>query len=150
MEVKETPSRPAAVLEMESVRERLKQLRLDARTSQAVFAESLGLPARTYQAYEGGERDVPLDVVNALYVLRGVSPLWLLYGQGGQTVLTIDSAISLCADLYATWEKAIDELPVNVSLAVRKAFHRKLARSTFTQGRVPLDELTEILGDLTP
>ena len=52
---------------------RIKDLREDHDLTQKEVAESIGLYTTTYQRYERGEREVPLDVVIALAKFYNVS-----------------------------------------------------------------------------
>lgn len=52
-----------------------------ASTSQRAFAEELGIPLRTYQNYERGDREPDLRTLEAIRT-RGWSLLWLLAGEG--------------------------------------------------------------------
>lgn len=45
---------------------RLRDLRKDHDLTQAQIAESIGLYTTTYQRYERGEREIPLDIAVAL------------------------------------------------------------------------------------
>ncbi len=45
---------------------RLRDLRKDYDLTQAQIAESIGLYTTTYQRYERGEREIPLDIAVAL------------------------------------------------------------------------------------
>lgn len=62
--------------------ERISAVRSRLGFSQADMAIKVGLPLRSYQNYERGEREAPIVLVRALYELFDVSPVWLLTGQG--------------------------------------------------------------------
>ncbi len=61
---------------------RISDVRSHLGLSQADLAARLGLPLRSYQNYERGEREAPTSLVRGLYELFRVSPIWLLTGQG--------------------------------------------------------------------
>tara|TARA_R110001592_G_scaffold91274_1_gene267350 strand:- start:3415 stop:3861 length:447 start_codon:yes stop_codon:yes gene_type:complete len=56
--------------------------------SQAEMAGQVGIPLRTYQNYERGEREASLTLVRALHDIFNVSPLWLLCNKGEMFVVT--------------------------------------------------------------
>lgn len=53
--------------------QRIKDLREDADKTQAEVAASLGLYTTTYQRYERGEREIPLDIAICLAKYYNVS-----------------------------------------------------------------------------
>jgi hypothetical protein len=59
--------------------------------SQKAHAEALGVPLRTYQNYERGEREPSLDVLGGL-VAKGWSAHWLLTGEGPERAETRTAA----------------------------------------------------------
>lgn len=60
---------------------RLKSIRKFKGLSQTSFAKQLGIPLRSYQYYETGERPIPSRVLQRLSEM-GVSIHWLLTGNG--------------------------------------------------------------------
>jgi transcriptional regulator with XRE-family HTH domain len=50
--------------------------------SQTEFSGSMGIPLRTYQNYERGDRSASQQLIHALLSTFGVDPVWLLTGQG--------------------------------------------------------------------
>ena len=53
--------------------QRIRDLREDADKTQAQVAEALGLYTTTYQRYERGDREIPLDIAIALARYYNVS-----------------------------------------------------------------------------
>lgn len=52
---------------------RVRDLREDNNLTQAQIAENIGLYTTTYQRYERGEREIPLDIAKALAKFYNVS-----------------------------------------------------------------------------
>lgn len=65
---------------MSSFQERLKELR--GSTSQAKFAEILGIPQTTLGRYERGDSQPDVEFVSQTCLNLGVNPNWLLLGVG--------------------------------------------------------------------
>lgn len=61
-----------------SVGRRLAEARQTAGLSQKEFAIKLGVPLRSYQHYERGEREVSAVLIKALYTVFRIDPIWLL------------------------------------------------------------------------
>ena len=143
---------PQAVIEFTAVGARLAEVRIDSELSQAEFATRLGVSLRAYQSYERAERELPFTFAIRLYQVFGISPVWLALGpEGGpKRLLTPEESVRLSSDLYDAWQRGIDALPVEVAPEFRKTLHRKLARSTFRDGAVPLTEIAETIEDLKP
>lgn len=141
-----------AVSDAASIGSRLNEVRADEGLSQAEFAQRLGISLRAFQSYERAERELPFSVAVQLFREFGINPLWLALGPelAARKALSADDSARLCSDLYETWQKAVEALPVDVSYEVRKTLHRKLARSTFRQANVPLNEISETVEDLKP
>lgn len=72
----------SSTYEDSAVGERLSEIRSDERLTQQQFANALGLPLRTYQNYERGERPITKDLIIALISKYRVHPAWLLLGEG--------------------------------------------------------------------
>ena len=85
------------------------------------------------QSYEYAEREMSISVIDQLYEVFGVNPLWLLRGieAASRKPVSPDEAARLCADLHDQWQKAVEALPVRVSYELRRTLFRKLSRSTF-------------------
>lgn len=131
---------------------RLAEIRVGSGLSQAEFAGRLGVSTRAYQSYERAEREPPLTLAIRLYQEFDVSPLWLALGTeaSARRQLSPEESARLAADLYDVWQRGIDALPVDVAPEFRKTLYRKLSRSTFRDGAVPLNEIAETIEDLKP
>ena len=66
--------------------ERVGAVRSHFGLSQTVMAERLGLSLRGYQNYERGEREIPVVLLQALYTVFQIDPVWLLTGEGSMIV----------------------------------------------------------------
>src|SRR5579864_2618324 len=66
-----------------AISQRLREVRLElfGFNGSALLASKLNLPARTWYNYEAGVT-VPGEVLLAFVVLTGVSPTWILRGEG--------------------------------------------------------------------
>lgn len=62
-----------------------------AHVTQRAFAEEIGVPLRTYQTYERGEREPNLQTLIATYE-RGWSLNWLLTGEGPERLEALSGA----------------------------------------------------------
>lgn len=62
--------------------ERLKQIRLDTKSSQTSFANSFGIAQTTYGPYELGKRSIPIDLMQMLSEKYNVNLQWLITGNG--------------------------------------------------------------------
>lgn len=67
-----------------SIGDRLADLRDEAGLSQAQFAERTGTSQSAFAAYERGIREPPVSVVGAACKEFGISPAWLLLGEGAK------------------------------------------------------------------
>jgi transcriptional regulator with XRE-family HTH domain len=65
---------------MSSFQERLKDLR--GQTSQAKFAEMIGVPQTTLGRYERGESQPDVEFASHVCLALGINPNWLLLGIG--------------------------------------------------------------------
>lgn len=143
---------PQVTIEFTALGARLAEVRVESGLSQAEFAARLGVSLRAYQSYERAEREPPLTLAIRLYQEFGVSPLWLALGPdaSARRLLTPEDSARLSADLYDGWQRKIDALPVDVAPEFRKTLYKKLSRSTFRDGTVPLTDITETIEDLKP
>ena len=89
-----------------TVGERLKAARKEVGLNQSTFAEMVDMSLRGYQA---NEQDVsnPSTVVLKKFAELGVSPLWLLTGNGNMMLDKTSKQIYEDADNSATETKAI-------------------------------------------
>ena len=58
--------------------ERLRELREDIDKSQGAIAEALGITQQQYSLYENGKRQLPLELLQKLCLLYGVSADYIL------------------------------------------------------------------------
>lgn len=138
--------------DLHAVASRFSEVRNECGLSQSEFARQLGISPRAVQSYEYAEREMAISVVDRLYEVFGVNPLWLLRGgeAAPQKPLPPEEVARLCAELYEHWQKALDALPVEVSFELRRTLFRKLSRSTFRDGAIPLTDIAETIEDLKP
>lgn len=114
-------------MDADAIRARLKEIRRASGLSQTAFAQSLGMPARTYQAYEGGERDLSLEALDQLYAHYDVNPLWLLRGEGTRNGSASSIASAVLKGLLDRWER----YPVSLSNAEKvDDFERVLSHAS--------------------
>lgn len=66
----------------DNVKGRIKEVRLYLKASQPDFASKLGIPFRTYFAYERGERPIPERLIVSISAVHGVNEDWLRTGEG--------------------------------------------------------------------
>ena len=66
----------------DNVKDRIKEVRLYLKASQPDFASKLGIPFRTYFAYERGERPIPERLIVSICAVHGVNEQWLRTGDG--------------------------------------------------------------------
>lgn len=92
-------------MDTDAVRKRLREVRSETGLSQTAFAQKLGMPFRTYQALEGGERGVSVDVVDALFEHCAINPLWLLRGVGQKRGDTNTVAVAVLRGLLERWKR---------------------------------------------
>lgn len=62
--------------------ERLKMIRKAVSQTQNEFSQSLGIPKRTYIAYEYGENPIPERLIVSICAIHGVDEHWLRTGEG--------------------------------------------------------------------
>lgn len=61
---------------------RMKEVRKALKMTQEKFADSLGIPKRTYISYEQGDRPVPERMIVSISAVHGVNEDWLRTGDG--------------------------------------------------------------------
>lgn len=94
-------------LDTRSIAARIKQVRADTGLSQAAFASALGVPFRTVQGYEAGERDVSAAFLDRLNSVFGINPLWLLRGAGHKkSRLGNDELAEILTGLLDRWDSS--------------------------------------------
>lgn len=112
-------------LDTRAIAERLKQVRAEHRLSQTEAAALLSVPFRTYQGYEGGERDVSASFLDNLNRAFGVNPIWMLRGEGYKKgVLPQRKIIEILTELLDRW--AAEQTP-RASRAKAEDFIRVIA-----------------------
>ncbi len=62
--------------------ERFRQIRRASRITQEEFGQMLGVSRQTINAYENDRQRPPLDMLEKVCREQGISPHWLLTGQG--------------------------------------------------------------------
>lgn len=92
-------------MDNDAVRGRLKEIRRESGLSQTLFAQRLGIPFRTYQAVESGERGISVETIDALYEQFAVNPLWLMRGVGARSGDTKTIAVDVLRGLLARWSR---------------------------------------------
>lgn len=61
---------------------RMKEARKALNLTQEKFAESLGIPKRTYISYEQGDRPITERLIISICAVHGVNEKWLRTGEG--------------------------------------------------------------------
>jgi len=61
---------------------RMKEARKALNLTQEKFAESLGIPKRTYISYEQGDRPITERLIISICAVHGVNEQWLRTGEG--------------------------------------------------------------------
>lgn len=89
----------------DAVRARLKEVRSELGLSQAAFAQRLGMPFRSYQAIESGERGLSVEAVDALFEHCEINPIWLLRGTGPKRGDANAIAVSVLRGLLDRWNR---------------------------------------------
>jgi transcriptional regulator with XRE-family HTH domain len=74
--------------------QRLAATRAALGLTQAQFAHSMGVAARTYENYERGTRELPAAVMRNLLEIHGLDPRWLLTGPGVTPVWATSSGVN--------------------------------------------------------
>lgn len=72
---------------------RLLVIRTQRCLTQLDIATKTGLSLRAYANYERGEREVPAALLTKLVEVFRIDPLWLLTGQGAQTMTSNPSRL---------------------------------------------------------
>jgi len=128
------------------VGKRLAEVRAARGLSQKEFAAELGIPIATYQRYEYGSRELPLNLAWRLMKAHGVSPAWLMAGTecGPPQFMTRDALSAFLEDLFTAWGKPIAKSGVPVSFAELEAGWRSVIRAGLENGQVPASEIQYI------
>lgn len=72
---------------------RLKQARNKVGLTQPDLADLIHVHFRTIQNYESGERDIPLDLLDALATFTQTTSEWLLYGEEVAAIQPLSDAV---------------------------------------------------------
>lgn len=80
-----------------SISQRFLSIRESKQISQRLFAESLGISLGAEQNYERGVRSIPSEVLNSLYLVYDIDPVWVLNGPGLKPRL-VSNRSGLCDD----------------------------------------------------
>ena len=67
---------------LQQMGKRLATIRENSGLKQIPFAEALEVSQGGYNAYERGQREIPVRVLRALYAKFNVNPVWMLTGEG--------------------------------------------------------------------
>lgn len=117
---------------MQTIGERLREVRESAKLDQAKFAAELGVSRNTISAWERGLNYPPADSLAIIYEKFGVSIEWLVTGKGGMKgwphgikLIPTEKTIHIVEDSSADWKsKAYDaaqfallEAPAIIALA---------------------------------
>lgn len=97
--------------------ERLANVRSHFAMSQAEFSNRAGVSLRAYQNYERGEREISVDLLKAMYLEFGVSPVWVITGEG-EMLATEKPSVSLDREILAYVVEAV----INFEASMNKIF----------------------------
>ena len=119
--------------------DRLLALRLEQSMTQAQFARSLKISARTYYDYERGTRSISAEVLVSIYEVYGVSPNWILLGEGlptpGQAGQELANFLAqLGAELTALEEQVSTDRAAEIIDRWRDELVTRLTRSVHNSG----------------
>lgn len=84
--------------------ERLKRVRKALGLSQVQMAAALGIGQSTYCQFETGVRSLQTRYLNAMKVMYGVNPEWILTGEGDMFIKS-----SRDEEFFAVFESLTDE-----------------------------------------
>lgn len=120
------------------IAERLKSVREESGLTQAEFAARLGISARAVQSYEYAEREMSISVLDQLYEVFGVNPVWLLKGDNAASrrLLSLDALTGLMVDLHKAFEQPIARSGQPTSYGERAVGWSYLVRDTLARGQL--------------
>ena len=131
--------------------ERFRQIRKAINLTQEEFGQMLGVSRQTINAYENDRQRPPLDMMEKVCREQGVSPRWLLAGQGDPKVDTSYPPTEESSVPIAVTEEALapEQLALINYIIEDQARAVKLARFLLDQAlkHLPTGEDTEILSD---
>jgi transcriptional regulator with XRE-family HTH domain len=108
----------------ESIGDRLRRARHDRGYSQANFAATLGIPARTYMGWEYNAADPSARGLTALLKVHSIDPAWLLDGDGtlkrddGPTKFDSERLQEVFANVLAVFRKTRRQASPEAALAI--------------------------------
>lgn len=119
--------------------ERLKLLRTELKKNQNEMAQALSIAPSTYQYYERGERSIPSEVLEKIFTLFDVNPLWLFKGE--KTIFTANEyfEVKYNDDRYPKWDKIKAGYGKRILDAYKKAnkdYLLELQHSFFSIGEI--------------
>ena len=131
--------------------ERFRRIRKAINLTQEEFGQMLGVSRQTINAYENDRQRPPLDMMEKVCREQGISPRWLLAGQGGPRVDTSYAPTDESSVHIAVTEEALapEQLALINYITEDQGRAVKLARFLLDQAlkHLPTGEDTEILSD---
>jgi len=131
--------------------ERFRQIRKAINLTQEEFGQMLGVSRQTINAYENDRQRPPLDMMEKVCREQGISPRWLLAGQGDPRVETSYAPTEESSVPIAVTEEALtpEQLALINYITEDQARAVKLARFLLDQAlkHLPTGEDNEILSD---
>lgn len=131
--------------------ERFRQIRKAINLTQEEFGQMLGVSRQTINAYENDRQRPPLDMMEKVCREQGISPRWLLAGQGDPRVDTSYASTEESSVPVAVAEEVLapEQLALINYITEDQARAVKLARFLLDQAlkHLPTGEDTEILSD---
>lgn len=117
---------------------RLAVIRSQNGLSQKEIAERLGVPARTYQNYELGIREVSTEVLQALLREFGASPAWIISGSDAvidqEAEKTLEKVIVDIENIVAECDAII--LPQKKAALIIKSYKRLMDGKDLSVGEI--------------
>ena len=130
--------------------ERFRQIRKATNLTQEEFGQMLGVSRQTINAYENDRQRPPLDMMEKVCREQGISPRWLLVGQGDPRVDTSYAPTDESSVPLAIAEEALapEQLALINYITEDQGRAVKLARFLLDQAlkHLPSDEDSETLG----
>lgn len=130
--------------------ERFRQIRKTDRLTQEEFGQMLGVSRQTINAYENDRQRPPLDMMEKVCREQGISPRWLLTGQGDPRGDTSYAPIEESSVPIAVTEEALapEQRALINYITEDQGRAIKLARFLLDEAlkHLPTGEGTEILG----
>ena len=131
--------------------ERFRQIRRAARLTQEEFGQMLGVSRQTINAYENDRQRPPLDMLEKVCREQGISPRWILTGQGESRMDTAYPPAEDSSAPIAVTEEALapEQLALINYITEDRGRAVKLARFLFDEAlkHLPVDKGKEILSE---